>query len=163
MGEYSVFSVQCSVGLWDNRGVKWVWRILFIVAVSGGVVGCQSGRFAQSKLAGREIVIAARVYTLDALARYPDSLTNLVTERLLEPLPKCRCQDGHFRDFLYIAGFTIADSEENVVLTTPPEFDSKRAIIFRLNGTADVVSRDVRDSEVEKSRRHIADRGNPSP
>jgi hypothetical protein len=37
MGEYSVFSVQCSVGLWDNLRVK--WRVIRIVLTGAVVVG----------------------------------------------------------------------------------------------------------------------------
>src|SRR6266481_1150898 len=112
---------------------KQLLRALLLVLL-GFSVGCRSSyRLDQNKAAGRQIVIAANAYTLDAVAQFPASVTNLVASGLLKSAPQCLCEDGKFRDFIYIPGFTIGDSIDYVILSTPTEMDSRWAIIFRID------------------------------
>lgn len=117
----------------------------------------------QNRKSGQQIVIAANAYTLDALAKFPASLTNLIGKGLLTSVPKCQCQDGGLRDFVYIPGFTIADSGQYVILVTPEEMDLTRAIIFRINGDAELVPREKARLEVDKSITHIKNREQGEP
>ena len=138
-------------------------RILCLAALIALWAGCQSSnRFGHNKAAARDIVIAASAYTLDATAAFPTALTNLVPQ-MLKSVPKCLCEDGKLRDFIYISGFTIADSDKYVIAASPPEMDAHIAIIARINGRVEVVAREKANLELTRSYEHLRKRQQGEP
>src|ERR1041385_3552425 len=130
-----------------------------LIAILQLTAGCQSlTRIGRTKADGSKIVLAANAYTLDAIASFPTSLSELVSAGLLESIPQCRCADGKLRDFVYIPGFTVADSYDNVILATPVAFDEHRAIIFRIDTRPEVVGIEKRTAEIQKSHDELRKR-----
>jgi hypothetical protein len=125
----------------------------FAVAI---VTGCKTpNHFDQNIASGREIVLEVNVYSQDALDKFPMSLNDLVTEKLLKTVPRCLCQDGKLRDFVYVPGFTPSDGRDWVILATPPEMDAQDAIIFHADARAEIVKKEDATLALEKSRSYL--------
>jgi hypothetical protein len=141
--------------------IKLVLLTVFAIAV---FTGCQTpNHFDQNLASGREIVLEINVYSQDAIDKFPTSLNDLVTEKLLKTVPRCLCQDGKLRDFIYVPGFTPSDGRDWVILATPPEMDTKEAIIFHADARAEIVKKEDATLVLGKSRSYLKQRDQKSP
>jgi len=133
---------------------------IFLTMLAVGVLtSCKSPhQFNRNIASGREIVLSVNVYSQDALDQFPASLDDLVSEKILKTVPSCLCQDGKMRDFIYMPGFEPTDGNNWVILATPPEMDSRYAIIFRIDARGEIVKKAEAALALQKSRDYLKQR-----
>lgn len=122
--------------------------------------GCANQRMDRNLTAGQNLALLFRMNeNMDSGPRYPDSLEQLekqlTSAGIQAELPRCKCADGQFRDFVYIPGFDSSDIGRWVFLVSPPEMDTKKAIVVHVNTTAQLVSKKRADEEVQMSREFV--------
>jgi hypothetical protein len=107
-------------------------------------------------LAGRDLAGRIRLFNENDLGKgYPSTLDELRLLGGYQDLPKCKCEDGMLRNFLYIQGYPDTSPTDFVVLVSPPEMDKHRVILVYLNLTTKICSRAEAEVEIQRSRAFI--------
>jgi hypothetical protein len=134
-----------------------VRHLLLVSALLLVTSGCVTDAPINSNLSGgRELAGRIRLFNENDLADgYPLTLDELRSLGNYQDLPKCKCEDGKLRDFIYVRGFPATAPTDYAVLISPPEMHKQKAIVVYLNLTAKVCSKTEAESEVERSKAFI--------
>ena len=113
----------------------------------------------QNMKAGHELALLFKLNSeVYQSASYPKTLDKLSDELRyagIKPIiPQCMCLDGKMRNFDYISGLGITDSQDDIFLVSPKEMGSDLSIVVDLDGKSAVLSSEKAAEEVERSRMH---------
>lgn len=141
--------------------MKIFFTIFSLFLVSGCVTNLPTDR---NLSAGRELAALIRLFNdKDISGGYPITLDELVSSGMSQALPKCQCEDGKMRDFVYVSRFPTTSPHDYVVLISPPEMHQTMAIAVYLNLEAKLLSQVQATAEVERSRAFIKSTGGNPP
>jgi hypothetical protein len=143
----SMRKYSCAVAV--NRSPKTV-KLFWLIILLFSLIGCREKSVVRSnEKAAEDLVLAAKIYTKDGDYIFPKSMDELISDKFLHERITCKCQDKIERDFVWLAGYSGADSGRCILFYSPDQMDAKLTIVARLNGEVEVLEKGLAESQIK--------------